>query len=222
MTTNPDVSWTHLSGFVRQHTHDLRNELNGLDLEAALLADMVTDSESRETVARMRAEIRKVAADLRALSAKFANNQPTLLRLKAQELYLIWQDQWKELNNGLQIEWQSKLGEEHVEVDPNALAQAFRELLVNASSHSAVTGATLRATAAHDESEIVFELSEPKTQTVDPARWGKNAFVTTRRGSYGLGLCSLLRAVESCGGTVCWRFEEAERTLVTRIAFPLA
>jgi hypothetical protein len=218
MTPIPDVNWSHIAGFVRQHTHDLRNELNGLDLEAALLADIVTDAEALEGVARMRAEIRKVASDLRALSAKFADPHASPVRLAAQDLFLIWQDQLQELPDKPKITRKSELGSEAVNVDPSAVATALREVLANAQSFG--TGAEIRAGARASNGEVLFELREPKVATVDPARWGATPFISTRRGRYGLGLCSVVRAIESSGGKISWAFDGPSAELITTISFP--
>ena len=218
MTSIPEVNWSHITAFVRQHTHDLRNELNGLDLEAALVAEIVTDAEAREGVARMRAQIRKVAGDLRALSAKFADSVPNLVPLPTRELFLIWQDQLGELTDRPDVEWTSELGEEVVNVDPAAVAAALRELLANA--HFFSKGARLRGRAWSAEGKVTFEFREPKTTSVDPVRWGSNPFVSTRRGGYGLGLCTVVRAIESSGGKISWVYDGSAAELVTTISFP--
>jgi hypothetical protein len=219
MTSIPDVNWSRIAGFIRQHTHDLRNELNGLDLEAALLADIVTDSEALEGVGRMRAEIRKVAADLRILSAKFAEPHPSLARLSAQDLFLIWQDQLADLGESPGVDWTSGLAEEYVNVDPSSVAAALREILANARSFG--TGAKFRARASVSEGRVILELREPKVTSVDPARWGSTPFASTRRGGYGLGLCSVVRAIESSGGRISWAFDGIAAELVTTISFPV-
>ena len=216
MTSIPDVSWSRIAAFVRQHTHDLRNELNGLDLEAALLADIVTDPEALESVGRMRTEIRKVAGDLRALSGKFADPRPSPIALPARELFLIWQDQLSGLEPGPESEWTSEFGDEQVHVDPGGIAQALREMLVNARAFGG--GAKMAARGRTENGHVIFELHEPKETPVDCSRWGRTPFEATRRGGYGLGLCALLKAVEANGGTVTWAFAPPE--LVTTLSFP--
>ena len=219
MTSIPDVNWSRIAKFVRLHTHDLRNELNGLDLEAALLADIVRDAEAVEGVARMRAEIRKVAANLRALCANFADAAPTPVTLPAQDLFLIWQDQLAALPEKPDVQWTSDLRDETLQVDPTAVSAALREMLANA--HSFGTKARLQADARSTADEIIFELREPKLDAVNPARWGSEPFLSTRRGGYGLGLCSSVRAIEASGGKIGWVFDEAARELVTTIKFPI-
>jgi signal transduction histidine kinase len=220
MTAIPDVSWSRVATFVRQHTHDLRNDLNGLDLEAALLADIVADPEGTESIARMRAEIRKVAANLRTLSAKFAEMRPTLMRLPAEELFLIWQDQAAEISPHAEVDWGKSLPTGEINIDPTGVASALREILANA--HAFGTGAKLRVTADSVDGHLVLQLHEPKVESIEPANWGSTPFVSTRRGGYGLGLCDVVRTIEASGGAITWTFNPKVSELVTSIRFPLA
>ena len=67
----------------------------------------------------------------------------------------------------------------------------------------------------------IFELHEPKVDSVDPARWGRNPFESTRRGRYGLGLCGVVSAIEASGGEISWTFDAAAAELVTSVSFPV-
>jgi hypothetical protein len=214
MQSIPDVSWSRIAAFVRQHAHDLRNDLNALDLDAALLAELVTDAEAREGVKRMRAGIKKIATDLRALSNLLAAPHPAPRDVAARELFALWQ----EAGGAAEVEWTDALGDEHVNVDPNGIGWAFHELFSNASAFR--SGGTLRATARAADGGVTFELREPKSAPTDTSRWGRAPFESTRPGHYGLGLCALVRTISANGGTVAWRFAEAERELVTTICFP--
>ncbi|MEQ1861500.1 MAG: hypothetical protein ABMA13_16385 [Chthoniobacteraceae bacterium] len=220
MHSAPDSSWSHLAQFIRQHTHDVRNDLNGLDLEAALLADLVPDGEGKESVGRMRAQIRRVAADLHALAAKFADPRPTLALYAAGELFLIWQDQLSALDPAPTVQWSDALGAEQVNVDAAALANVFRELLANAQVFG--TGAPLRAAARVEDGQVVFELREPKDAAVETASWGRAPFASMRHGHYGLGLWEAQRVIAANGGAVERRFAPDAMELSTRLRFPVA
>jgi hypothetical protein len=220
MPAIPDIAWSRVAGFVRQHTHDLRNDLNGLDLEAALLSDLTNETEVRESVARLRGEIRRIATSLRALSSKFADPRPNPLRLPAAELFLIWQDQWRELPARPEVEWTGTLDREQVNADPVAVGAALRELLTNAQAFG--TGSPLHAGARAEGGRVIFTLREPKAEAVDPAHWGRSPFISTQRSGYGLGLCNALAAIEASGGELVWRFDAPAMELVTTISFPVA
>ena len=154
MTSDPDISWPRLTAFMRQHTHDVRNGLNSLDLEAALLQEIVSDEEGRASVARVRQQVRELAERLRTLSAFFQEPQPYRAPLAASELFLIWREQHEFLPEPPVIEWLADIGMEKVNVDAAMLAQALRELLVNARTFCESTPAT--ASVCREGDGIVF------------------------------------------------------------------
>ncbi len=202
--------------FVRQHTHDIRNHLNGLDLEAALLTEIVTDGEAAESVTRLRAQIRAIAAELKALAAKFSAPEIQPVPVEARELFLIWKDQATAL--GLNsIIWQSTLGHENVRVDVAAIGVVLQELLINARQFTGTTG--LAALAGLHGGRIEFELRETKREPVDPTSWGELPFASTKRAGYGLGLWQATQLVTANGGEISRAFLP-NGTLVTKLAFP--
>lgn len=220
MTSPPDSSWLQIAKFIRQHTHDVRNDLNGIDLEVTLLGDLAPAGEAAESVARIRAQIRRVAADLRTLAAKFADAQPTRALYAARELFLIWQDQVAALNPAPAVEWSDTLGAEQVNVDATALADIFRELLANAQAFG--NGVLLRGSARVEGGQVIFELREPKDAPVDTANWGHAPFTSMRHGHYGLGLWNAQRTAAANGGEVRREFAPDAMQLVTTLLFPIA
>ena len=217
MESDPEISWPRLAAFVRQHTHDVRNALNALDLETALLQELVTDDESRAGAARVRRQVRGLAEKLRAMSALFQEPQPCAAPLAARELFLIWREQNASLPEPPAIEWIEEVGDAQVKVDAGMMAAVFRELLVNARSFR--EGEPAIASARREGEEVVFALREPKSAPVDTDAWGRRIFETTKRGGYGLGLWTVRQLTAARGAAVTRRNEEG--ALVTRIALPV-
>lgn len=213
------VPWPRVAAFICQHTHDMRNHLNALDLEAALLRDLVTDARALESVDNMRAQIRVVATGLRELSLKMSEASPNRGVMLARDLLQIWQEQARALGMAERVAWNWQLGEERVDVDAAGVSKALRELLVNArqfgGDEKIVGAATVK------DGWVAFELREEKSKAVDPADWGGNPLRTTRRGGYGLGLWEAERLVEASGGEV-ERLVRDGATVVTRFCFPVA
>lgn len=218
MESNPEISWTSVATFVRQHTHDVRNHLNSLDLEAALLAELVTDEEGRSSVTRLRRQIREAANSLRALSGKFSDPKPNAMPMSARDIFEIWQEQHAAMENAPAVNWTDELGSEKVSLDPDAITASCRELLENAK---AFKSAGLQASAKVDGSEVVYELREKKEAPVDPGCWGRAPFGSTRRGGYGLGLWEMDRRVRASGGEVERSFDSKTSELVTTLRFPV-
>lgn len=217
MESEPEITWPRLSAFMRQHTHDVRNGLNSLDLEAALLVEIVTDDESRESAGRVRAQLRSVADQLRAMSALFHEPQPYAAPLAARELMLIWREQLAALPEAPDIGWIEETGDEKVNVDATMMAAVFRELLVNARVFR--DGGPATASVRREGDDVIFELREPKSKLVECEGWGRRVFETTKRGGYGLGLWNVQRSIEASGATIARRNDQG--ALVTRIVLPV-
>lgn len=217
MPSQPDIPHERVAAFVRQHTHDLRNGLNSLDLETALLRELVSDAEAQAAVERLRRQLRGVAAQLRALSALFEEPQPMAAPIAAKELLLIWHEQHAAFVSAPETEWRDELEGENVNVDAEMMAAIFRELLANAAAFHQAGPAHVRAW--REGEQAVFELREPKPSALDTAGWGQ-PFSSTRRAGYGLGLWAARRRAEANGATFTQRYLPEESALVTRIALP--
>src|SRR5712672_3481864 len=88
---NPSLP--QVAAFIRQYTHDLRNDLTGIELEAVLLTSVFPDGEAAVIVSRLRAQMHKVVADLKELAAHFVEPKPVRTLLPARELFRIWKTQ---------------------------------------------------------------------------------------------------------------------------------
>jgi signal transduction histidine kinase len=220
MDTTLDLSWSHLAQFILHYTHDLRNDLNGLDLEAALLADFVPGGGATESLARIRAQIRGISTNLRGLAGKFTDPHPVCALYGARELFLIWQDQPAALPPAPAVQWSEAPGSGQVNVDAAALADVFRELLANAQAFG--TGAPVFAAARVENRRVVFELREPKEFPLETASWGRAPLASLRHGHYGLGLWVAQRTVTAMGGEVRRRFAPDAMQLITTLLFPIA
>lgn len=218
MQPAPELSLPLLAKFIRQHTHDVCNDLNGLALEATLLAELAPGGEAGESVARIHGQIRRLAADLPGLSSKFVEPKPVRALYAARELFLIWQDQPAALEPAPAVQWSDALGAEQVNVDAAALADVLRELLANAQAFG--TGAPLHAAARVEDGDIVFELREPQPASIETASWGRAPFASTRPGHHGLGLWWAQRVVAANGGELARRFATETMELVTTLRLP--
>ena len=218
MDAEPEIPWERIAGFVRQLTHEVRNGLNSLDLEAALFQELATDDEAHACAARARQQVRRLADQLRSLSTVFQKPQPATVRMPARELLSTWRQYHEGVSGAPEATWVEELGDEEISVDEAMMATVFRELLSNAAAF--LQGRPVTITARRGEGTITFELQEPKSDGLDPVDWDL-AFVTARRGHYGLGLWSVRRLVEANGGTITRRFLEKESALVTSLSLPI-
>jgi signal transduction histidine kinase len=218
MESEPEIPVERVAAFVRQHTHDVRNGLNSLDLETSLLRELVTGGEAQECVDRVRRQVRIVAEQMRSLSAFFQDPQPMIAPISVRDLLVIWRELNADLPDAPKVEWVDELGDEKVNVDVAMMATVFRELLSNAAAF--LQGGPATITARRSGRDVEFELREPKTGALDPSGWGR-PFSTTRRNGYGLGLWRAGRLARANGVKIMRRYLPEESALVTRISLPV-
>lgn len=211
------IPWSRLAAFVRQHTHDVRNGLNSLDLETALLHELAPTGEVSAAVDRIRKQLRSVVQQLRSLSASFQDLQPIAAPIPARVLFKIWREKCVALTDAPEVLWEDRLGDEEVKVDVEMMAAVFSELLVNAARFS--QGAPATITSRLDDGAVVFELIEPKNEAVNPGTWGQ-PFTSTRRGAYGLGLWTARRMTQANGANLTQQFSVNNCCLITTITIP--
>jgi light-regulated signal transduction histidine kinase (bacteriophytochrome) len=208
-----------VAAFIRQHTHDVRNDLNSIDLESSLLQEIVPSGDARDGVDRIRRQVRSLAQKLRSLSAHFHIGPPIAGPMPASSLLSIWRERHGSLAKAPEVQWQDKLKAEQVSVDVQMMAEVFQELLTNALTHG-VAGPII-VSARSDEHGVTFEMREPKAKAVEPTNWGQ-PFHSNRRGNYGLGLWTARRLVEANKGTFVQRYLPEESVLLTQIVLPKA
>jgi len=123
------LSQERASGIVRQRVHDLRNYMNGLDLQAQLLAELVEDNEAQDIVQNMRRQIQELETSIKWLSIQFS--PPALAQIAAWDLIQLWQQQVNLLvTSQRQVGWDIRLQQQGLEVDLRAVVAALRELVI--------------------------------------------------------------------------------------------
>lgn len=206
--------------FLKHHLHDVRNDLNALNLEAMLLDVYVPGGEGAESVRRIQEMLHQSAARLSGLSRKLAEISPGQETLSAQFILTSWRDEWNSSGARPQIEWESSPVQASVKADPVHLAEIFREWLSNARQY-----ASDRATVSlfeNGKGELVFRLTEPKNEPVETSGWGERPFAKPRRGSYGLGLWRVQNLVRANQGAWSQCYSPEEKTLVSELRLPVA
>lgn len=216
-TPEPDLTWPAVAAFVRQLTHDVRNQLNGLELEAALMADSVPQPEILEGVTRIREQLHTTASHMKNLSAKFAEPSPTIARMPAHELFLIFKEQAESMEDLPPIEWSNTLKDELIEVDAGEMAAAAKEIFSNARDFGA--GESCKFESHSNDGHVVYKLQQSKSAPVETKDWGYVPFMSTRRNSYGLGLWETRRLVEASHGSITHKYDPGARELVTTLSF---
>ena len=220
---SPEVRWSDVVRFVRQLSHDLRNHLNAIELQAALLTELAEDSEIKGEIKRLRQMISETGAGLQKLTGKLGQAKPNLMRYKADEFV---NDLRQKLatdfpENLGKIEWETAGPAAEIEIDPQLFQLALLELFNNAFQHEP-SGGSLRVTSGAEDGMLVFALHEPKKRfELSTENWGREPLRSVQNGSYGLGLNRARAIVEAHGGEMRARYDSPGSTLITTITLPI-
>ena len=218
-----NISWSELTKFVGQLNHDLRNHLNAIELQLALLNEIAAEPEAKSEIARLREMTGDMGAHLERLSASLARIQPTTMPYLAREFVEDLQTRVEREQAELagELEWKLSLGEETLEIDPYLLQEAFLELFGNARTHGRGEG-PLIFEARREGETTVFRLTEPKTKFDETAEnWGGRPLQRVRSGHYGLGLSRARSIFEAHHGSFRAQFDPGTATLLTTVALPI-
>jgi K+-sensing histidine kinase KdpD len=220
---SPSVSWPDIVKFVRQLSHDIRNNLNAVELQSAYLAELATDTEMKEEVQRLRQMVSEVGSGLQRLTAGLSQVNATPISYQAGDFM---EDLQKKVEKELpeqasKIKWDVQLKKGSLEVDPQFAQQALLELFANAFQHEKNISSI--AVKAHSENDrFIFELHEPKTNfQLRTENWGREPFRNVSQGHYGLGLNRVRSIVEAHGGELRAEFDRKSSTLKTTVTLPL-
>jgi light-regulated signal transduction histidine kinase (bacteriophytochrome) len=222
LPSEPKISWPEVTKFIGQLNHDLRNHLNGVELQSAFLGEIVEDAEAKAEIKRLREMTGDLGAHLQKLSATLGRIQPETMPYPAADFV---EDLRAKLTlaqpeQSAAIEWNISLGKEMLEIDPQILADAFVELLANADAHGRGEGPLVFG--AHGENGTVeFSLREPKAafdESTDD--WGTRPFQRVRSGHYSLGLFRARGIFEAHHAQYRVHFDPAASILETNVSFP--
>jgi light-regulated signal transduction histidine kinase (bacteriophytochrome) len=220
--SEPKISWPEITKFIGQLNHDLRNHLNGVELQAAFLGEIVEDAEAKAEIKRLREMTGELGAHLQTLSNTLGKIQPQTMPYPAADFV---EDLRAKLTlaqpeQSAAIEWNISLGKEMLEIDPQILADAFVELLTNADAHGRGEGA-LVFDVHGGVGKVEFSLREPKA-TFDGVTndWGTRPFQRVRSGHYSLGLFRARSIFEAHHAQYRVHFDPAASILETNVSFP--
>ena len=220
------IPYPRIAAFVRQVTHDVRNNLNSLDLQAAYATELITDPEAAAEVKRLRAIIQTSARQLQALSANFQSSTPHLISYEASILIEDLRERldktFPEPDGAQQVKWHVELGNEQVEIDVEMFFSALTELFRNAFQFRG-NGGEIDVYVGTEQGQFFLEICEKKpAPPTSPEHWGEEPFVSGRRSGYGLGLFRVRRSVSAHQGNLSFSYDSSRTLLKSRVTLPLA
>lgn len=135
---------------VRRHAHDVRNGLNGFEIETSLLEILHGDAKTQECLRRLRAQGAAIDYAVRFLLNRFA--EPAAERVPAVDLFNLWQSRSKRLSLGDAVAWSCSVDDVILHVDAGLVADLLCEVL------SCARGEFLEAVAVRSDDGVLFEV----------------------------------------------------------------
>jgi two-component system sensor histidine kinase BaeS len=216
------IRWSDTTRFIRQLSHDLRNDLNAIELQSAYLSELATNEELKSEIKRLREIVSRLAASLQGLSRLVGDVAPNRITYRAADFVddlrsRIERDLPKE---SAEISWDVQVGEAILNIDPQLLQETFAELVANAFRHDRGQD-PLIATARIEKNAFLFALQEPKNRFgCSLENWGREPLGSVGHRHYGLGLNRARAIVEAHGGELLAEYDQSISALVTRVRLP--
>ena len=218
------VPWDDTVRFIRQLSHDLRNDLNALELQSAYIAELTQDQELQTEMKRLREVVSALNSTLQRLSRAVGEVTPNMISYRAPEFLA---DMRREMDRRFskesdEITWDVQVQDGMLNIDPQLLQEVFVELFANAFQHDRGNGALL-ASARIDNDRLLFTLHEPKPAFDSTTQnWGREPLRHITQRHYGLGLNRVRGILEAHGGELHAQYDPKASTLVSTVALPVS
>ena len=218
------VPWSDTVRFVRQLSHDLRNDLNAIELQSAYIGELAKDHELTSEIKRLREVVSGMNSTLQLLSKAVGEVTPNLVTYPAGEFMTDMRTQIERNfpKEDHEITWDVQLQDQMLKVDPQLFQEVFVELFANAFQHDRGNGA-LVARATISDGTLVFSLQESKAVfSSDTRNWGREPLRHIKQRHYGLGLNRVRAIIEAHGGELEAQYDPKTATLVSTVTLPMS
>src|SRR4029453_16554805 len=111
-----EIPFACVTKFVRQISHDVRNNLGSMDLQAAYALELVSDTEAITELRKLRGMITSTAKMLQLISRSFQVPKPELITIGAGILQDDFRERFTKLHpeEAARLQWQVELADEVV------------------------------------------------------------------------------------------------------------
>ena len=219
-----NVPWNDVVRFVRQLSHDLRNDLNAIELQSAYIGELTQDQEVTSEIKRLREVVSGMNSTLQLLSRAVGEVAPNFVTYPAGEFLTDMRTQIERnfSQEDHEVTWDVQLQDEILNIDPQLFQEVFVELFANAFQHDRASGA-LVVRASISDASFVFSLHEPKAVfSSNTQNWGREPLRNIRQRHYGLGLNRVRAIVEAHGGSLEAGHDPETATLISTMRLPIS
>ena len=215
------LSLARFEAFLRQLSHDVRNDLNAMDLLTSYVEDLQTEGAVREALAQLHDSVRYGSQRMQRLSRAVQKCEPDWIPYPNDLLFEDLRGRF-ELDRpecAARVDWKIVGDRLVVPVDAGLVMEALLELLGNALGFSPADS-VVRVVCSSTEDGALWRIEQPAAKApVGMERWGRVPLETTRRAHYGLGLFRVRRIVGVHHARLDFFHEAGAGLLVTELLF---
>jgi K+-sensing histidine kinase KdpD len=223
-TDSLTLPWSDMVRFVRQLSHDLRNDLNAIELQSAYIGELTQDQELTSEIKRLREVVSGMNSTLQLLSRAVGEPAPNFVTYPAGEFLTDMRTQIERnfSKEDHEVTWDVQLKDEMLNIDPQLFQEVFVELFANAFQHDRGNGALI-AKATISDGKFAFSLHEPKAVfSSDTQNWGREPLRKISQRHYGLGLNRVRAIIEAHSGELQAQHDPKTATLISTVAIPIS
>lgn len=212
------MAWSDFVRFIRQLSHDLRNQLNAAELQAMLVNELSQDPELKGELRRLRELVSRLGTTLQTLSSQLTEPQPTTMDYPAADLIA---DLRKRVGQSFpgqaeQLDWPEAIPAVILHIDPMLVSAAVLELIENAFRHRNGEEQIRLATEINGD-RFILTLREPKAALIDESLLSI-PLRSSSHGHYALGRRRVREILRRQGGAL--ETTAQSDTLTSRIVLP--
>jgi signal transduction histidine kinase len=156
----PSSPFNDIAAVIKRHVHDVRNALNGMELELTLLAEDISGQAARDAVKRLREAGAEIGRLMQGLSSKYAIESPCVI--PAIQIVERWNADARHMASDVRLQWNVQLGGEAVCVEAGLIRSLLKDALEMAVRISGRR--SLQINCRCDGEHICFEIAAEDAQ----------------------------------------------------------
>ncbi len=216
------IALHRVEGFLRQLAHDVRNDLNAMDLLISYAEDLGVGGAAAQTLDQLHGAVRYGAARMQRLARAFQVPVPECIPYPVDLLFEDLRDRigLERPELAARLQWKFTGEASRPAVDPVLVLEALTELLENAAAFSPAEEPVLVLASAREGGGLWQVRQHCMEPPRDPAQWGVRPLESSRRAHYGLGLFRVRRILRAHGASLGFEHEVVPGILTAEVYFP--
>jgi len=216
------VAVERLEAFLRQLSHDVRNDLNAMDLLTSYVEDLQPIGSVREALGQLHDSVRYGSKRMLRLSRFVQKCESECIPYPSDLLFEDFRSRFKREKPLVfpRTVWERRGARIVVPLDPELVMEALVELLDNALGFSPADS-TVQVELETQSDGVLWRFTQSSTSCASGIEsWGKRPLESSRPPHYGIGLFRARRIIAAHRGWLRFDKEKVAAALLSEVFFP--